>query len=365
MAAEGKYVQLTQVHPAFATAVPVEVPVSLGPCAISPELWGILESSPTLTVRQHVKLLPKHCFKCPPCVIQENSYSVYAGLTRESQYEVMRIDEVSDDWNRCCCKPYHPLKLEARQYLPIPGDNVQSDFSHLSEDVRNSWETLSGRDRENTMRNVYKNYPPLFTMLRDDGQRCCCNMPCKWLSTFVCCGFCQDGMSAYAGALQDEPEKEVGRPFNPDPSRLIASVKQPCGGGGCHPVLNLGEGRSDALKSPFALMEGPYCFGGWSEFCFDFKFPVSYKTSPNKSGDVALVVKQKPSSLGMAATYFLSDADVYSIQFNENTKLSAQQKISVLTSLFLVDYRIFDSDRVKGSQDCNCRYFDLPLVLFL
>jgi hypothetical protein len=43
-----------------------------------------------------VKYLPKHCCKCPPCVKEENTYSVYAGKTRDAQAEFLRVDEVSD-----------------------------------------------------------------------------------------------------------------------------------------------------------------------------------------------------------------------------------------------------------------------------
>lgn len=54
-----------------------------------------MEYSQSFTIRQHVKLLPKHCFRCPPCVEQENTYSIYAGLTKDSEAEILRADEVS------------------------------------------------------------------------------------------------------------------------------------------------------------------------------------------------------------------------------------------------------------------------------
>ena len=99
--------------------------------AISPELWGVIHSSNNFTIRQHVKLAPKNCCKCPPCVSQENSYSIYAGLSQNAEHELLRVDEISSDWNRCCCKPYHPLRLEVRQYLPVPGDRTASDYGHI------------------------------------------------------------------------------------------------------------------------------------------------------------------------------------------------------------------------------------------
>ncbi len=110
-------------------------------------MWGILHNTSFFSVRQHAKVLPKSCCACPPCAPQENSYSVYTGLTQNNQAEFLRVDEVSDDWNRCCCRPYHPIKLEVRQYLPVPGDNTSSDFSHIASDIRGSWDTLTRNPR--------------------------------------------------------------------------------------------------------------------------------------------------------------------------------------------------------------------------
>jgi hypothetical protein len=89
--------------PVFQDFKAVNIPQNYGPCAISPQLWGIMEYSESFSVRQHAKFLPKACCVCPPCVKQENSYSIYAGMNRDAQAEILRVDEVIDDWNRCCC----------------------------------------------------------------------------------------------------------------------------------------------------------------------------------------------------------------------------------------------------------------------
>ena len=98
---------------------------------IPPELWAILENAEAFSIRQHVKLFPKACCACPPCVQQENTYSIYAGMARDAQSEILRVDEVSDDWNRCCCAPYHPLRLEMRQYIPVPGTIITFQYPLL------------------------------------------------------------------------------------------------------------------------------------------------------------------------------------------------------------------------------------------
>ncbi len=294
----------------------------------------------TVTVRQHVKLFPKTCCSCPPCVKKENTYSVYAGLTHDSENEILRIDEISDDWNRCCCTPYHPVKMEVRQFVPLPNgkNNADHDFTNLQADFVNELNHLQGQHRQKAIDDWYKSQPVLMTMLRDDGQRCCCKMPCKLLSSFVCCACCQDGMHVYAGGLEDE--KEIGRPNNPDPSRLIGSVIQPQWGGCCTPTLHILDSQSsaDPNAQPFAKMEGPCCFGGWSEMCCNFKFYVSKFASPKKTGDIGMIIKKKPQSFAGAFVELFSDADVYSVEFKDSAELTPSQKISMLTGQILADY---------------------------
>lgn len=170
---------------------------------ISPELWGILEHSTNLSVRQHLKLFPKACCVCPPCAPQESTFSIYAGLTRDSQREILRIDEVSDDWNRCCCKPYHPFRMEMRQFFPLPGQYESSDWSHLGSDFLQDWNRAGATEAERQVmaRDLYLRQPALASLIRDDGQHCslnwCCNPCAKWLTVCVCGACCQDGTYTY------------------------------------------------------------------------------------------------------------------------------------------------------------------------
>ncbi len=159
----------------------------------------------SITIRQHTKLLFKSCWTCPPCAPQENTYSIYAGLTKDAEAEFLRVDEVSDDWNRCCCKPYHPLRLEVRQYIPVPGDGSKSDFAHLRQDFMTDFGGFKAARKAQALRELYMQQPVLFSMVRNDGMRCCCKCPCKWLDTVVCFKCCQDGVNVYAGSLKDEP----------------------------------------------------------------------------------------------------------------------------------------------------------------
>ena len=255
-------ISIAQIYPTFANVQYAQVPQEFASATpISPQLWGLMEQAQSYSIRQHVKLLPKSCCVCPPCVAQENTFSIYAGLNTDDQMEVLRADEVSDDWNRCCCAPQHPWKLEVRQYIPVPGDGATSDYAHLTAEMRNDWARFTGAQQQQHMRDMYKNSPVLFTVLRKDGERCCCKCPCKLLSCCVCCAFCQDGVSVYAGQTPEMEGKELGRPYSPNPSAQIGSVLQPIFGGGCHPQLHLFEGANGPETEPYGKIDGPCFFG--------------------------------------------------------------------------------------------------------
>ena len=75
-------IPITQVYPAvYNDTTKIEVPVQYR-SIIGPELWMAINSANSFTIRQHAKLLPKHCCsKWPPCAPQANTYSIYAGLS--------------------------------------------------------------------------------------------------------------------------------------------------------------------------------------------------------------------------------------------------------------------------------------------
>ena len=367
-------IPIAQAYPVFSNVRPLDVP-SEWKSAISPELWGIIQSSSLWTIRQHVKLAPKTCCSCPPCIPQENTYSIYAGLDQSNEKEIMRADEVSNDCNRCCCRPYHPFRLEFRQYIPMPGDGSKSDYSHIREDVLADL-SRPGNSRQMSLRDFYKTQPVLLSMVRDDGMRCCYDFSeCKCLRCCVCCSCCADGVGIYAGSVPDppldeegKPTGEIGRPYNLPSDRLIASVTQPIFAGWCIPTLDL---RADTnnMTDPFAKFTGPCIFGGWSEMCCDFKFFVS-KHNPaadQKLGDVALVTKKAPTTLSGAFRELASDADVYHVAFDPeaNEKLTPSQKIAVLSGQLLSDYMLFDGQTGKCTCDddgITCYFFYCSVI---
>ena len=58
VAVELPHIPIAQAYPEFASIAPLEVPAELKG-AVSPELWGLIQSSASWTIRQHVKILPK------------------------------------------------------------------------------------------------------------------------------------------------------------------------------------------------------------------------------------------------------------------------------------------------------------------
>lgn len=252
----------------------------------------------------------------------------------------------SDDWNRSCCKPYHPLKLEVRQYIPAGFTNgVSNTTEHVWTDVQSSAEDMRlvhgrrGRLRQQQLRDKerYKSYPVLMTAQRMDGQRCIA-YPCKWLSTFVCFNCCQDGMHLYAGAIEEEGRSlggnDLGRPPT-DPlsikqlqSRLVGSAIQPIYGGFFSPTIHLFTPKN-SIEQPFGKIQGPCLFGGWSDVCFDFRFKVSrFSADATNNGkqqqptDLGVIVKKSPTSMtGFVAEEVLK-ASMFAIEFNAEAGLS-------------------------------------------
>ena len=52
---------------------------------------------------------------------------------------------------------------------------------------------------------------------------------------------------------------------------------------------------------PGAKLEGPTLFGGCTELCFSTEWPISKFESDKKAGDLAMIVKKAPTSMGEAA----------------------------------------------------------------
>ena len=85
---------IQQCYPMADEVIAIELPQNYGLCAISPQLWGILQSAEVFSIRQHAHLVSKGICDSPPCVKKENTYSIYAGMHPANEFEILRADEV-------------------------------------------------------------------------------------------------------------------------------------------------------------------------------------------------------------------------------------------------------------------------------
>lgn len=252
----------------------------------------------------------------------------------------------------------------------MPGDNSNSDYAHLSQDVKGDWGRLSGRDKAAKLAEVYKSAPVSFTLIRDNGQRCCV-FPCKSLGGCACAGCCQDGGHVVYGGTNENSTQDIAKVKNGflenvDPSVYLGSIIQPCMGGLFTPTLEFRDNR-DRASEMWGKIEGPCCFGGWSEMCCAFNFMVSKGKSAKKTGDLARIIKKAPASLAGAAIELFSESDVYSLEFKPD--VDAAKKITVLSGLVLTDYMWFEgnTDKCRSDQDgthCYCFYMYLCGFLY-
>lgn len=179
-------------------------------------------------------------------------------------------------------------------------------------------------------------------------------------------------MDVYAGSLEDEPEKEVGRPFNLEAhqSQMLGSVTQPICGGWYRPLLELRDGNNVTPQgkehnvAPWAVMSGPCFFGGWTECCCDFNFPLT-RFGSDTTGDLGGVVKKKPTSLAGGFRSLVGDNSVYTIHFSESSGLTASQKSTAIAAQILYDYMLFDGSTEKCDQDNNAIYCYICYCLLL
>lgn len=321
-----KSVDLRHAYSVFQSPLTPPVPLPKGwegldGYGLTPEFWGIIQDSPIWTIRRHKNNVPSSCFHLPPCAPQPATYSISAGKMMknyelekvklgddssgiddkrvlkeyEALGEIMRVDEVSSEYNRLCCRPYHPFKLEFKQYIPLPGDPSISNYDHLEsketsnvKEYYNQWK-FSAAAMELGVKDLYNVQPVLFTLTRSDGQRWPYpiyterNGYCKCLYAPSCYQWCQDGATMHAGEVKEVSEDiyQRGRFFGNvgDRNKLVGSIVQPVQQ--FIPTLHLrADGQRYPEDNPFGNHEGPCCFGGFLELCCEFQLAIYKFTDP-------------------------------------------------------------------------------------
>jgi len=240
-----------------------------------------------LVIKQQVSLLEmagdtaSGMIPCAECCLERpNEYDVFDAYTGA---HVLKANEESEFCMRCCCNPNHELKL-----------------------------TLRNPQTQQVVATV------------DRPFKCAGMCP-------VICGFCQQEASLYAGA-------DVG-----NSASLIGKTQQPLCGGCCTPTVKVALGNNEPSENAFATVEGPCCFfGGLTEMCCDQEFAVS--SNGDKTADIGKIVKEKPEGMQQMATEIMSDADLFTLTFN-NPALGPDQRLTMISSLLLMDYMFFESNQ--------------------
>lgn len=121
----------------------------------------------------------------------------------------------------------------------------------------------------------------------------------------------------------------------------IGYIKQPFLGGGLAPTLQVMEREGE---EPYATIQADAvcCIAG---LCCDHTFVVRDAAG----GTIGKIVKMKPSSLGQFSQELVSDADVFSIEF-QNRDLDVNKKATLFGALHLIDYMFFENEG-QGSVD--------------
>jgi hypothetical protein len=114
----------------------------------------------------------------------------------------------------------------------------------------------------------------------------------------------------------------------------------PCLGGHCTPTLHLSR-EPFPTENVFGKIQGPTCFGGCSELCCDFEFPISRFSSEDKVGDVARITKRRPRGGFAAMRELFSQNDVFTIEFTDKG-LSPEDKALILGNQLLLDFMFFE-----------------------
>lgn len=193
--------------------------------------------------------------------------------------------------------------------------------------------------------------PPVFTMERDGCQCMTCK---KWLGCFVCNMCCQEDSYIFAGDPTNGGAPPTGccsREWTgPVPGTIgsetgghFARILQPCGGGGCHPVLDI-LSVNNGQETPVAVLEGPMFMKGCIELCCDTTF--FYSTEKGKSGDIGVIKRPKPTDLFNCCRMICTNVDFYTVEYTDvYMKQPNEVKAALLAAMIQLDYMFFEDDR--------------------
>lgn len=264
--------------------------------------------------------------------------NVYFVMNKENDERIFEVREESKNCDRICCAPYHSFTLTFHPY--IEGKRIQG--------------------------------PPAYTMERQ-GCGCTCCPPHGCEKCFGCCAYsdlCLQKYNLHKGHIVATEEMHVGM-FPRD--RLISSMEMPKWGGVFTPTLEI----KDAAGVVEGRIEGSFCWGGCSELCFTYNYPVSSAAAAKKTGDIAVITKMRPKTATGILKEIFTDADVFNLDIKNADLLPSsaamgsetgkdismpEKKMKLLASLLAIDFMLFEFDQsMCGVTDDNKLYCSLFL----
>eukprot|EP01062_Namystynia_karyoxenos_P001512 TRINITY_DN10515_c0_g1_i9.p1 TRINITY_DN10515_c0_g1~~TRINITY_DN10515_c0_g1_i9.p1 ORF type:complete len:296 (+),score=107.77 TRINITY_DN10515_c0_g1_i9:120-1007(+) len=206
-------------------------------------------------------------------------------------------------------------------------------------------------EKENEYEVYDQNQAQMIFYVKEKSELCGCTGRC-------CCNPAHELQLQISQAKGMQPVMEINRPFRGcqfcpawcDSCRQEATLsaagqiyghaRQPTCGGLCKPQVDVISGP-DQEAEPFAVVRGPcLCFGGLTEMCCDQNFPVM---TPSEA-PLGMITKEKPEDFDDAVREAMTDADLYTLTF-DNPGMPAREKMLLLGSVLLLDYMFFEENK--------------------
>jgi len=179
---------------------------------------------------------------------------------------------------------------------------------------------------------------------------------CGPTNMMVCASICQSEAWMHTGDIPtvrspqgcfccqaDHYEFPNGEPGSMDKSTAFSHAQVPICGGFLTPTVNLMERENNMDKpSPWAVVEGPTCFGGCMDLCCTTRFTVS--STKGKSGDLAIITKKAPEGGCGLCIALCTPADTYNLDFKD-LGITPQQKAAIIGEMVHLDFLFFEADQ--------------------
>ena len=205
-----------------------------------------------------------------------NSYMIRDRLSADAHGKMTPVfiaSEESSCWCRACCDPNQPAYVK---------------FYNVANGGEKPAKKCCGLTISEAKTLYNKSGGAVMTLEKPGCWKNCAQMGA--VNCFVCCSICQSEAFMHTGEIESRYDPQgcgpckvehwsfpQGGPGFAPKNRVFSHAQVPIFGGGCTPTVNImarnGEMESPA-PPPFAIVEGPTCFGGCMDLCCNTKLYV-------------------------------------------------------------------------------------------